>query len=64
MTQRKWTAWFLLSVIWVLAHLFIAMIDKGGQLVTHWFYVFGMVLSMMNLGVCFYIGTLPGGLDD
>jgi len=59
MSQYNWNWWFVLSVFWVLIHLMLAMMDESKQIVTHWFFVFGMVLSMLNLLFCVYIGNHP-----
>ena len=59
MSQYNWGWWFVLSTFWVIAHVIIAMIDNSGKLVTHWFYMFGMILSLANLLFCIYIGNHP-----
>jgi hypothetical protein len=37
----------------------LAMMDESKQIITHWFFVFGMILSMLNLLFCVYIGNHP-----
>jgi hypothetical protein len=59
MKQHSWNTWFLLSTFWVLLHVLVVMLDDAKQLMDHWFFLFGMILSMINLAFCIYIGTQP-----
>ena len=59
MKQHNWNAWFILSILWVFIHILVVTLDDAKQLMDHWFFLFGMILSMVNLGACVYIGTLP-----
>ncbi len=63
MTQYNWSWWFILSTFWVLAHVLIAMIGTK-EIMDSWFYLFGMILSIVNLLFCIYIGNHPDGLED
>lgn len=63
MTQYNWSWWFVLSVFWVLIHVLIAMMGDQ-KIMTHWFYMFGMILSLANLLFCIYIGNHPDSIED
>jgi len=57
MKEYNWNWWFVLSIIWILSLLFIAMVD--GSKSAGWFMTLNMVLSMVNAAVCLYVGNKP-----
>lgn len=62
MTDLKWNAWFIVSCIWTLIHLFIMMVVPNNQIVAlgnNFMYMFGFILSFINLGLCIYEGSKP-----
>jgi hypothetical protein len=58
MKEYNWGWWFVLSTIWLFAHVFIGMVGER-QIMSYWFYTFGLVLSIVNFLFCLYIGGKP-----
>lgn len=57
MKEYNWSWWFVLSIIWILSLLFIAIVDDSKS--AGWFMTLNMVLSMVNGAICLYVGNKP-----
>lgn len=65
MTRKKWQIWFILSFIWAIINLTIILIMEPGELYDMRYnvlYMSNLFISMMNLAICSYVGSLE--LED
>lgn len=61
MTRKKWHIWLILSFIWATINLVIILIMEPGQLYDMRYnvlYMGNIFISIMNLAVCSYVGSL------
>jgi len=62
MTQSKWSAWFILSTIWLMSMFFITMVMTPNELRMmgqNFLFMFAYVLCAINFLGCVYIGCQP-----
>lgn len=62
MTQYNWNWWFILSIIWLISLLLVAMI--GHPIVGTTFFGFAMAVCCINVLGCLYIGCKPGAIEE
>jgi hypothetical protein len=61
LTQTTWETWFVASIIWILALIFVGTLD-GSREITIYPYV--LTLSVINIIICAYVGQQPSTDDD
>ena len=66
MTRKKWQMWFILSAIWGIINLVIILFfmtpEQLYSMRYNVLYMGNVFISMMNLSICSYIGSLE--LED
>lgn len=61
LSQTLWEAYFIASIIFCLAMLFIGTLDGSASITV---YPYILVISFINVGIVSYIGTLPSEDTD
>lgn len=61
LTQTAWETWFVASVIWVLALIFVGTLDGSREIII---YPYVLVLAFINIVICSYVGFKSSTDDD
>ena len=61
MSDKKWSTWFIASVIWMFANIFVFTVAtdaQRAQITNNWLFMLGVWLSCINLVFSLYVGSI------
>ena len=54
---KKYNTYFIASLLWFGAHFTFGLLDESRKLIDNELFLFGLLVSTLNLAVACYIGT-------
>lgn len=54
---KKYNTYFVVSALWFTFHFIFTILDESKQLVNNDLFMFGMLVSLLNLAFACYLGT-------